>query len=50
MFANINHSLTVLHEHLFDVCEDSSKSEKRLCLAGILPVCQIKYKALLVVM
>ena len=34
MFANITHSITVFNEHLFDVCEDSSKCEKRLCLAG----------------
>ena len=34
MFANIKHSITVLNEHLFDVCGDSSKCEKRLCLAG----------------
>ena len=33
MFANIKHSMTVFNEHLFYVCEDSSKSEKRLCLA-----------------
>ena len=31
MFAN---SLTVFNEHLFDVCEDISKCEKRLCLDG----------------
>ena len=35
MFANIKHSITVLNEHLFDVCEDRSKYEKRLCLAGL---------------
>ena len=34
MFANIEHSLTVFHEHLFDICEDSSKCEKHLCLPG----------------
>ena len=34
MFANIKHSLTVFHEHLFDVCEDSYKCEKSLCMAG----------------
>ena len=34
MFANIKHGITVFTEHLLDVCEDSSKSEKRLCLAG----------------
>ena len=34
IFANIKHSITVFNEHLFDVCEDSSKCEKRLCLAG----------------
>ena len=28
MFANIKHSITVFNEHLFDVCEDSSKCEK----------------------
>ena len=33
-FANIKPSLTVFYEHLFDVCEDSSKCEKCLCLAG----------------
>ena len=27
MFANIKHSLTVFNEHLFHVCEDSSKCE-----------------------
>ena len=41
MFANIKQSITVFNEHLFDVCEDSSKCEKRLCqagqLSGILP-------------
>ena len=26
--------ITVFHEHLFDVCEDSSRCEKRMCLAG----------------
>ena len=36
MFANIKHSITVFNDHLFDVCEDSSKCEKRLCLAGLL--------------
>ena len=35
MFANIKHSITVFNDHLFDVCEDSSKCEKRLCLAGL---------------
>ena len=34
MFANIKHCITVFNEHLFDVCEDSSKCEKRFCLAG----------------
>ena len=34
MFANIKHSITTFNENLFDVCEDSSKCEKRLCLAG----------------
>ena len=34
MFENIFHSITVFNEYLFDVCEDSSKCEKRLCLAG----------------
>ena len=34
MFANIQHSITVFNEHLFDVCADSSKCEKRLCPAG----------------
>ena len=34
MFANIKQSITVFHEHLLDVCEDNSKCEKRLCLAG----------------
>ena len=37
MFANIKHSVTVFNEHLFDVCEDSSKCEKRLCLTGTGP-------------
>ena len=37
MFANIKHRITVFSEHLFDVCEDSSKCEKRLYLAGGLP-------------
>ena len=32
MFANIKRSITVFNEHLFDVCEDSSKCEKRLCM------------------
>ena len=32
MFANIRLSKTVFSEHLFDVCEDSSECEKRLCL------------------
>ena len=27
MFANNKHSITVFNEHLFDVCEDSSKRE-----------------------
>ena len=36
MFANIKHCITVINENLFDVCEDSSKCEKRLCL-----LCQI---------
>ena len=35
MFANIKHSITVFNEHLLDVCEDSPKCEKRLCLAGM---------------
>ena len=34
MLANIKHSINVFNEHLFDVCEDSSKCEKRLCPAG----------------
>ena len=34
MFANIKHSITVFNEHLFNVCGDSSKCEKRLSLAG----------------
>ena len=34
MFANIKHSITVFNEHLFGDGEDSSKCEKRLCLAG----------------
>ena len=34
MFADIKHSITFFNEHLFDVCEDSSKCEKHLCLAG----------------
>ena len=34
IFANIKHSITV-NEHLFDVSGDSSKYEKRLCLAGL---------------
>ena len=34
MFANIKHSITVFNELLLDVCEDSSKCEKRLRLAG----------------
>ena len=34
LFANIRYSITVFNKHLFDVCEDSSKCEKRLCLAG----------------
>ena len=34
MFANIKHSIIVFNDHLFDVCEDSSKCEKRLCMAG----------------
>ena len=34
MFANIKHSITVFNEHWFDVSEDSSKCEKRLCLTG----------------
>ena len=37
MFTNVckhnTHSINVFNEHLFYVCEDSSKSEKRLCLA-----------------
>ena len=39
MFANIKHSITVFNEHLFDGCEDSSKCEKHLCLAGMLLIC-----------
>ena len=34
MFAIIKHSIKVFNEHVVDVCEDSSKSEKRLCLVG----------------
>ena len=34
MFANIKHGITVFNEHLFDVCENSSKCGKCLCLAG----------------
>ena len=34
MFANIKHSIIVFNEHLIDVCEDSSRCEKPLCLAG----------------
>ena len=37
MFANIKPSITVFNKHFFDVCEDSSKCEKRLCLAGGYP-------------
>ena len=33
MLANIKHNITVINEHLFDVYENSSKCEKRLCLA-----------------
>ena len=33
MFANIKHIIPVFNENLLDVCEDSSKCEKRLCLA-----------------
>ena len=29
IFATIEHSITVFNEHLFDVCEDSSK-----CVSG----------------
>ena len=34
MFANIKYSINVFNEYLLDVCGDSSKCEKRLCLAG----------------
>ena len=34
MFANIKHIITVFNKHLFHDCEDSSKCEKHLCLAG----------------
>ena len=34
MLANIKHSITVFNDHLFDVCKDSFKVEKHLCLAG----------------
>ena len=33
-FANIKHGIAVFNEHSSDVCEDSSKCEKDLCLEG----------------
>ena len=36
-FAIIKYIITVFHKHVFDVCEDSSKCEKRLVLAGEAP-------------
>ena len=35
MFADIEHSITIFNEHFFDVCENISKFEKVLCLAGV---------------
>ena len=43
MFANIKHSITVFNEHLFDVCEDSFKCEKGLCLTGLSAKFEIVY-------
>ena len=43
MFANIKYNITVFNEHLFDVCEYSSKCEKRLCLAG--PLLELFYNS-----
>ena len=51
MFANV--SIIVFNEHLFDVCKDSSKCQKPLCLAGmvrremILPAVLVGYLVLL---
>ena len=43
MFVNIKPSITVFNKHFFDVCEDSSKCEKRLCLAGSLHHILVQY-------
>ena len=47
MFANIQHSITVFNEHLIDVCEDSSKCEKRF-VSGWAEIVEVGYLELTV--
>ena len=43
IIANLKNNITVFDEHLFDVCEDSSKCEKRLRLAWHSPLEQLGF-------